>query len=318
MSVFLVGGGFRDGSEEAVYGGFVSEAVARAASVNRSATEAEERPARIVVLTVREDAHPGHGNTLASVVQNVAGDRPVEVTTTVVAEGEPMPASALDRADGILVGGGLTPAYLSAFAPLAARIRREVETGVPYLGFSAGAMIAPDRALLGGWLIGGIEVVAQDAAEDLDELTIEDGLGLIDVTVDVHAVQWGNLSRAIAAVDSGAVDEVIGLVPRSAVHAGLRRARDMHDYGDATTVAAVLGCGRRTSAHDTVPFALWSAARALGDYETAFWTTAQVGGDVDTTCAIVGGVLAGARAGAPPAVWVAHTERLPDWVPAAF
>ncbi|MGN6197022.1 Type 1 glutamine amidotransferase-like domain-containing protein [Humibacter sp.] len=211
MSVFLVGGGFRDGSEEAVYGGFVSEAVARAASAHRSATEAAERAARIVVLTVREDAHPGHGNTLASVVQNVAGDRPVEVTTTVVAEGEPMPASALDGADGILVGGGLTPAYLSAFAPLAARIRREVETGVPYLGFSAGAMIAPDRALLGGWLIGGIEVVAQDAAEDLDELTIEEGLGLIDVTVDVHAVQWGNLSRAIAAVDSGAVDEVIAI-----------------------------------------------------------------------------------------------------------
>lgn len=211
MSVFLVGGGFRDGSEEAVYGGFVSEAVARAASAHRSATEAAERAARIVVLTVREDAHPGHGNTLASVVQNVAGDRPVEVTTTVVAEGEPMPASALDGADGILVGGGLTPAYLSAFAPLAARIRREVETGVPYLGFSAGAMIAPDRALLGGWLIGGIEVVAQEAAEDLDELTIEEGLGLIDVTVDVHAVQWGNLSRAIAAVDSGAVDEVIAI-----------------------------------------------------------------------------------------------------------
>ncbi len=76
----------------------------------------------------------------------------------------------------------------------------------------------------------------------------------------------------------------------SAVGAGLRRARDMLDYADAGTVAAVLGCGRRTSAHDTVPFALWSAARALGDYEEAFWTTAQVGGDVDTNCAIVGGV----------------------------
>jgi len=213
MSVFLVGGGFRDGSEEAVYGGFVSEALARAASAHRTAqaSDGDARPARIVVLTVREDAHPGHGNTLASVVQSVAGERPVELTATVVAEGELMPSSALDGADGILVGGGLTPAYLSAFAPLASRIRRQVESGVPYLGFSAGAMIAPDRALLGGWLIGGIEIVDQDAAEDLDELTIEEGLGLIDVTVDVHAVQWGNLSRAIAAVDSGAVDEVIAI-----------------------------------------------------------------------------------------------------------
>ncbi|MEU6665194.1 ADP-ribosylglycohydrolase family protein [Streptomyces sp. NPDC046727] len=111
------------------------------------------------------------------------------------------------------------------------------------------------------------------------------------------------------------LDGVIALVPKSAVGQGLRRARDMLDYGDAATVAAVLGCGRRTTAHDTVPFALWSAARSLGDYETAFWTTAQVGGDVDTTCAIVGGVLAAGKAGAPPAEWVRRTEAFPDWVP---
>ncbi|GGP66232.1 ADP-ribosylglycohydrolase family protein [Streptomyces melanogenes] len=113
------------------------------------------------------------------------------------------------------------------------------------------------------------------------------------------------------------LDGVVALVPRSAVGAGLRRARDMLDYGDAGTVAAVLGCGRRTSAHDTVPFALWSAARSLGDYEKAFWTTAQAGGDVDTTCAIVGGVIAAGKAGAPPAEWLARTEELPGWVPAA-
>lgn len=110
------------------------------------------------------------------------------------------------------------------------------------------------------------------------------------------------------------LEDVVALVPKSAVGAGLRRARDMLDYGDAGTVAAVLGCGRRTSAHDTVPFALWSAARALGDYERAFWTTAQVGGDVDTTCAIVGGVLGATKAGAPPAAWLERTEDLPDWV----
>ncbi|MDI9887888.1 ADP-ribosylglycohydrolase family protein [Streptomyces sp. HNM0645] len=112
------------------------------------------------------------------------------------------------------------------------------------------------------------------------------------------------------------LDGVIALVPRSAVGQGLRRARDMLDYGDAGTVAAVLGRGRRTSAHDTVPFALWSAARALGDFEKTFWTTAQVGGDVDTTCAIAGGVVAAAGAGAPPAAWLAQTEALPDWLPA--
>ncbi|WP_299540614.1 ADP-ribosylglycohydrolase family protein [uncultured Streptomyces sp.] len=112
------------------------------------------------------------------------------------------------------------------------------------------------------------------------------------------------------------LDGVVALVPKSAVGAGLRRARDMLDYRDPTTVAAVLGNGRRTSAHDTVPFALWSAARGLGDFEEAFWVTAQAGGDVDTTCAIVGGVLGAATTGAPPANWLEETESLPDWVPA--
>ncbi|NBM14145.1 ADP-ribosylglycohydrolase family protein [Streptomyces sp. GC420] len=114
------------------------------------------------------------------------------------------------------------------------------------------------------------------------------------------------------------LDAVVDLVPRSAVQAGLRRARGMLDYADVTTVAAVLGCGRRTSAHDTVPFALWAAARNLGDYEEAFWATAQAGGDVDTNCAIVGGVLGAGRTGAPPESWVRNTESLPDWVPTAL
>lgn len=110
---------------------------------------------------------------------------------------------------------------------------------------------------------------------------------------------------------------VIDLVPRSAVQAGIRRARDMLDYGDVATVAAVLGCGRRTSAHDTVPFTLWAAARHLDDYERAFWTTARAGGDVDTTCAIVGGILAARPGGGPPPTWTERTEALPDWaVPA--
>lgn len=129
-------------------------------------------------------------------------------------------------------------------------------------------------------------------------------------------------AAALAAAPDGPPDAgallagVIDLVPKkSAVGVGLRRALDMLDYADAGTVAAVLGCGRRTTAHDTVPFALWSAARGLGDYARAFWTTAQVGGDVDTTCAIVGGVVASGPAGAPPAQWLERAEALPAWAP---
>ncbi|MCM2422062.1 ADP-ribosylglycohydrolase family protein [Streptomyces sp. RKAG293] len=115
---------------------------------------------------------------------------------------------------------------------------------------------------------------------------------------------------------SALLGAVLDLVPTSAVKAGIRRARDMLDYADVATVAAVLGCGRRTSAHDTVPFALWSAARHLDDYQQAFWTTAKAGGDVDTTCAIVGGIIASRPTGQPPAEWLERTEPLPPWVAA--
>ena len=75
------------------------------------------------------------------------------------------------------------------------------------------------------------------------------------------------------------------------------------DGGPARTTPCPSPCGR--------PLA------ALGDYERAFWTTAQVGGDVDTTCAIVGGVVAAGAASAPPARWLERTEALPDLGPDA-
>jgi ADP-ribosylglycohydrolase len=53
-----------------------------------------------------------------------------------------------------------------------------------------------------------------------------------------------------------------------------------------------LGSGQNVSAQDTVPFCIWSAAHHLNNFETALWHTAKGLGDVDTTCAIVGGIVA--------------------------
>jgi ADP-ribosylglycohydrolase len=57
-------------------------------------------------------------------------------------------------------------------------------------------------------------------------------------------------------------------------------------------VAREVGCGDQITAMDTVPFCLWMAAAHLTNYEDALWTTARVGGDIDTNCAIVGGIVA--------------------------
>ncbi|MBO7940689.1 ADP-ribosylglycohydrolase family protein [Streptomyces sp. S9] len=64
-------------------------------------------------------------------------------------------------------------------------------------------------------------------------------------------------------------------------------------------------------ADDTVPFALWCAARHSGDLVSALWAAAEGLGDVDTACAIAGGVVA-ARTGVEgvPGVWLERREAL--------
>jgi len=65
---------------------------------------------------------------------------------------------------------------------------------------------------------------------------------------------------------------------------------------------------------DTVPLALWCAGERLDDYEEALWLTVSALGDRDTTCAIVGGVVAAyTGAGGIPGAWLRAREPLPSW-----
>ncbi|GAB3974864.1 ADP-ribosylglycohydrolase family protein [Plantactinospora veratri] len=107
------------------------------------------------------------------------------------------------------------------------------------------------------------------------------------------------------------------------VRRGVERARRLLTAAAVTVEEAAyeLGNGSRVTAQDTVPFALWVAATHLGDYPAAISACVTAGGDIDTTGAIVGGVLAaytgiGDRPDAVgvPATWLAAREALPDWV----
>ena len=96
---------------------------------------------------------------------------------------------------------------------------------------------------------------------------------------------------------------------------GITRARieeAMQIPADAVLDAMrILGAGEKVSAQDTVPFCLWSAAHHMDNYEAALWNTVKGLGDVDTTCAIVGGIVA-LSAPQIPEVWLARRERLND------
>lgn len=110
------------------------------------------------------------------------------------------------------------------------------------------------------------------------------------------------------------LDAIAHRTPAGLVNDGIRNALTLLPLSDPRSAAATLGNGREISAQDTVPFCLWVAAKHPDDYAAAFWATACAGGDIDTTCAIVGGIIA-ARTGVEgiPHQWLDRCEPLPDW-----
>ena len=107
------------------------------------------------------------------------------------------------------------------------------------------------------------------------------------------------------------IEATVARTPRGETRAGLQHALGML-AAEPITAAAVLGNGSRVLASDTVPFAVWCAATHLGDYAGASWACASVYGDIDTTCAMVGGIVVGAVGLAGiPTDWHASREPLP-------
>lgn len=206
MDVYLIGGGWDDALAPQLYGGFV-EAAARAAGSTP----------RILLVVMGTDPesleyHERYVRTLGLVGGH-------ELVIERVAEGTPFDASALEGVDGLFVGGGPTPEYHASLSPAYDRIRSLVTSGMPYAGFSAGAAIAASHAVIGGWRVDGRAVCPEDSNEELDAVTVVEGIGLLDGAVDVHAAHWGNVSRLVAAVEAGlaphgvAIDEATTLAP---------------------------------------------------------------------------------------------------------
>ncbi|BDI30029.1 hydrolase [Capsulimonas corticalis] len=162
-------------------------------------------------------------------------------------------------------------------------------------------------------------------ADDLGKVAEQAELSSITTHTNSEAIAGAvavAVGAAIAASLSGGgrpgraefLSAVIAHVPDSEVRARLRLARDMDDGASVRHAVAVLGNGVGISAQDTVPFSLWCAGERLDSYEEALWLTVSGLGDRDTTCAIVGGVVA-CYTGADgiPAEWRRRREPLPDW-----
>ncbi len=210
MDLHLVGGGWEDDLAQTLYGGFVEAAARRAGG----------RPRLLLVVMGTDDESLAYHEKFVATLGLVGRH---DLVMERVAECSPFDLTTLAGVDGLFVGGGPTPEYHASLAPAYPRIRELVEAGMPYAGFSAGAAIAATHAIVGGWRIDGVPVCPEDSNEELGPVTVVPGIGLVDGAVDVHAAQWGNLSRLVAAVEAGlapggfAIDECTALVPGDAV-----------------------------------------------------------------------------------------------------
>src|SRR4051794_1511918 len=199
MSVFLVGGGWSDERAGAMFGGFLAAAADRAGG----------RSPQVLLVVMGTDAEAVEYHEMYVHALGLAGAH--ELVIARVAEGDVLDVGLLDGVDGLFVGGGPTPEYHASLSPTYDRIRDLVSAGLPYVGFSAGAAIAATTAIVGGWLVDGVEVCPEDSNEELDPVTVVEGIGLVAGAVDVHATQWGNLARLVAAVEAGLVPHGVAI-----------------------------------------------------------------------------------------------------------
>ncbi|MEI7910236.1 MAG: ADP-ribosylglycohydrolase family protein [Verrucomicrobiota bacterium] len=199
------------------------------------------------------------------------------------------------------------------YGKMARRILDSLCTGSPWRevsmnafgGGSFGNGAAMRVAPLGGYFADDLNIVPEAAARSarVTHFHPEGIAGAIAVAV-ATAVAFASRQQSATDACHAIWDAVLDFTPESKVRTRISRARQMLQATSAE-VAHEVGNGTEISAWDTVPFCIWSACRNLHDFREAFLSTVEVGGDCDTNCAIVGGIVAG---------YVGSAEIPEDWI----
>jgi ADP-ribosylglycohydrolase len=172
-------------------------------------------------------------------------------------------------------------------------------------GNGAAMRVAP----LGAYFADNIELIVEQAIKSAEVTHAHP-----EAIAGVIAVACGaGIASTSKVTKQQFLNEVINYTPESEVKSKIKRALELSENISVENAAAILGNGTQISAQDTVPFALWCAAQHLNNYTEALWTTVRGLGDRDTTCAIVGGIVASSQEGANtiPKEWLQAREPLP-------
>ncbi len=107
------------------------------------------------------------------------------------------------------------------------------------------------------------------------------------------------------------IETILQYVPESLTRIGIEKALTLPEKLSSAEAAGILGSGNRVSSQDTVPYVIWCASHNLKNYAEAFWETVAGLGDRDTTCAMVGGIVAlSDRKNGIPEEWLEAREEL--------
>lgn len=163
-------------------------------------------------------------------------------------------------------------------------------------------------------------------ADDLDKLVIEakkateithahpEGIaGAIAIAV-ATAIAYQHRDNPLSRGDF--IEAILPHVPQGDVRSTIILAQKLptSEHVSIDQIVRLIGNGSHVTAQDTVAYTLYCAGEKLHNFEQAFWLTASGGGDVDTTCAIVGGIVAvSVGENGLPAEWLRRREALPAW-----
>jgi ADP-ribosylglycohydrolase len=184
-------------------------------------------------------------------------------------------------------------------------------SGSGSFGNGAAMRVAP----LGAYFADDLSIVAREAvlASEITHAHPEGIAGGVAVAIGA-AIACAYRKQGVTPEPMEFLSQVIEHVPTSDVRNGIHKALSLDVDCSSRHAATILGSGYDISAQDTVPFTLWCASTHLSDYEEAMWYTVGGLGDIDTNCAIVGGIVAGyVGAEGIPKVWLGSREALPKW-----
>jgi ADP-ribosylglycohydrolase len=185
--------------------------------------------------------------------------------------------------------------------------------GAGSFGNGAAMRVAP----LGGYFAPDLAMVVDQArlSAEVTHAHPEGVAGAIAIAV-AAALAWQRRQpeQGTPADPTTFIGDVLQWVPESAVSDGLALAGEIEHDTPIAEVVQALGNGSEVTAQDTVPFAISCAAQHLHSFEDALWCTVSGLGDIDTTGAMVGGIVALHMGVAGiPAAWQDRCEGLPAW-----